>query len=80
MTAREILDQILANPDTAAKYANLTSIEAIQAQAKKDGFDVSTDQITEALASIKHSHSELSEMELATVAGGKKPSDIFIAG
>lgn len=75
-TVEALVGRMRTDPEFASKYLNLRSLDAIQAQAKQDGIDVSTDDIKAVIAALGSSR-ELNENDLSTVAGGgfaTKPS------
>ena len=72
MNIDQILEKLSTDKELAEKYAALKGIDAILAQAKADGFDVTREDVEALLAKISGKAGELSEPELAVVAGGNE--------
>jgi len=70
MNINGLLDRFRSDPAFAAKYRNLTDVNEIQAQLKSDGYDVSLDDVRAGIGEFQGTSGELSEAELAGVAGG----------
>ena len=70
MNIEQILEKLSTDKALAEKYAALKDVDAILEQAKADGFDVTREDVETLLAKISGKAGELSEVELAVVAGG----------
>jgi len=70
MDINELLGRFRSDPEFAAKYRNLSNVNEVQAQLKADGYDVSVDEIRAGIGQLQGASGELSEAELAGIAGG----------
>lgn len=70
MGVNELLGKLRTDPEFAAKYSGLNTIDQLQAQLKSDGYNLSTDEIKSGLAQLKAKTGELSDADLAGVTGG----------
>ena len=70
MNINQIIEKLTTDKELSEKYAALNGIDEILAQAKADGFDVSREDVETVLGKIGGKSGELSEDELAVVAGG----------
>ena len=71
MDISQVIEKLKSDPALLAKYRDLTGLDAILAQAKADGFEVSVADVKNIIASLgAQSHGTLSEADLASVAGG----------
>ena len=73
MNINQIIEKLSTDRVLAEKYAKLQGIDAILEQAKADGFDVTREDVEAILSKISGKSGELSEEELAAVAGGSGP-------
>ena len=71
MNINQIIEKFKSDAAFAAKYSALTSVDAILKQAKEDGFDVTKEDVQAAIGQLGKQSGELSESDLAAVAGGK---------
>jgi predicted ribosomally synthesized peptide with nif11-like leader len=72
MAVTEFINALQSNPDLAEKYKGLSSPEELAAQARADGYDVNVADLQNANPAPG---GELSENELADVAGGASSDD-----
>jgi len=75
MTMEQIklfFEKAQSDSELAAKYSALTSVDAILKQAQSDGFDVTREDVEAAVGQLGKQPGELSESDLAAVAGGKR--------
>jgi len=72
MDINELLGKFRSDPAFAAKYRHLSNVNEIQAQLKADGYDLSVDEIRAGIGQLQGASGELSEAELAGVAGGNE--------
>jgi len=70
MDINELLGKFRSDPAFADKYRNLTDVNDIQAQLKADGYDLSVNEIRAGIGQLRGATGEMSEAELAGVAGG----------
>ena len=70
MQLNEIIEKLKTDKMFAEKYAVLGNIDAIINQAKQDGFNVSREDIEKIMLELGREKKELSEAELAFIAGG----------
>jgi len=70
MDINELLGKFRSDPAFADKYRNLTAVNEIQAQLKADGYNLSLDDIRAGINQLQGASGEMSEAELAGVAGG----------
>ena len=70
MNINQIIEKLNTDKALAEKYAALQGIDAILAQAKADGFEVSREDVEAVLSKLGEKSGELSEVDLAAVAGG----------
>ena len=70
MNINQIIEKLTTDKELSEKYAALSGVDAILAQAKADGFDVSREDVQAVLGKLGGKSGELSEDELAVVAGG----------
>ena len=75
MDINQIIEKFKNDPAFAAKYSALTGVDAILEQAKADGYDVTKEDIVEAIQQLNKQSGELSESDLAVVSGGKATTD-----
>ena len=75
MNINQILEKLSTDKALAEKYAALKDTDAILAQAKADGFDVTREDVEALLAKLGGKSGELSEPELAVVTGGTDDKD-----
>jgi predicted ribosomally synthesized peptide with nif11-like leader len=66
----EFLEKLNSDEGFAEKYSKLTSLDAVLAQAEADGYSVSKEDALDYIA--KSNGTDLSEEDLAAVAGGKE--------
>ena len=71
MNINQIIEKFKSDTAFAEKYSALTGMDAILEQAKADGFDVTAEEIDAAIFQLGQKTCELSEADLAVVAGGK---------
>jgi len=76
MNINQIIEKFKSDTAFAEKYSALTGMDAILEQAKADGFDVTAEEIDAAIFQLGQKTGELSEADLAVVAGGKNPDDM----
>jgi len=72
MNINQIIEKFKSDTVFAMKYSALTSVDAIIEQAKADGFDVTKEDVEAAVGQFGKQSGELSETDLAAVAGGKE--------
>ncbi|MEI6622277.1 MAG: Nif11-like leader peptide family RiPP precursor [Actinomycetes bacterium] len=60
-----------ADPEVAARFAEVTSVEDVVAVAAELGFELSVDEVN--AAGVEVAGDEVSDVELATAAGGYEP-------
>jgi len=72
MNINQIIEAFKSDTAFAAKYSALTSVEAVLEQAKADGFDITAEDVQAAISQLGKQSGELSEDDLAAVAGGSK--------
>ena|GEM_PF-1065347 len=73
MNINKIIEKLSTDKEIAEKYAGIKGIDEILAQAKADGFDVTREDVQAVLSKLggkSGKSEELSEDELAVVAGG----------
>ena len=70
MTLNQIITKYKTDTAFAEKYSALKSIEEILKQAKADGYDVVKEDVQRVIYSLSNPTGELSEDDLAVVAGG----------
>ena len=70
MSINEIIEKLNADKAMAEKYAALKDVDAILEQAKTDEFDVTRGDVEAVLSKISEKSGEISENDLAVVAGG----------
>ncbi|MDR1874638.1 MAG: Nif11-like leader peptide family RiPP precursor [Synergistaceae bacterium] len=70
---KEFLEKLKSDKEFAEKYAKIKSLDAVLVQAKADGYSVSKEDALEHITKAKGG--ELSETELAAVAGGSAKDD-----
>ena len=70
MNINQIIDKFKSDTAFAARYSALTSVEAVLEQVKADGFEVTEAEVQAAIAQLGKQSGELSEADLAVVAGG----------
>ena len=70
MNINEILEKLGADKEIAEKYSLLKGVDAILEQAKADNFDVTRENVEKVIEMFTEKSRELSEDDLAVVAGG----------
>lgn len=70
MNIKEIAEKLKTDKAFAEKYAGLKGIDAILSQAKTDGYDVTKEDVEAVIREMGIKSGELTETELAAVAGG----------
>jgi hypothetical protein len=71
MTINDIMKKFNTDKEFAAKYSGLHGTDAILAQARLDGYDITYAQLETILAEFENTGiKELDEDDLAVVAGG----------
>ena len=70
MNINQIIENFKNDSAFAEKYSALKNVDAILEQAKADGFDVTAEDIQSAIGQLGTQSGELSEADLAVVAGG----------
>ncbi|MDR1874639.1 MAG: Nif11-like leader peptide family RiPP precursor [Synergistaceae bacterium] len=71
--AKELAEKLKEDKAFAEKYAKLRSLDAVLEQAKADGYSVSKDEALSYISKAKGG--ELSEEDLAAVAGGSSKNE-----
>ena len=77
MNINQIIEKFKSDTAFAEKYSALTSVEAVLEQAKADGFEVTAADVEAAITQLGQKTGELSEDDLAVVAGGKDEGVCF---
>jgi len=70
MNINEIIEKLKTDKAFTAKYEALGNIEDIMTQAAKDGYDVTRRHVEDIIRELGQKTGELSEADLAVVAGG----------
>ena len=70
MNINQIIEKLTTDKELSEKYAAFSDIDEILTQAKADGFDVTREDVETVLGKLGGKSGELSEEELAVVAGG----------
>jgi len=71
----EVIERLKTDTEFSDHYTSLQSMESILAQAKKDGYEVTREDVLKLLSQIRNGAAnngsvELSDAELAVVSGG----------
>lgn len=72
MNITQLIEKIKTDAEFALKYIALKDVVSIIEQAKEDGYDVTEEDVAAAMREMLKKSGELSEADLAVVAGGNK--------